>query len=479
MVWMVFFILALLAGGLWACRWIYRRYAVADEMEIPVREYSNAEYPEDPANRSTHFGRYSNRRLRLIKRDETHFDFILEPTNSETAKIVFKNIDVSLMTPSEPEWTRGDPNLEKIALIDRQWNRQQVSFPPNSDHLEMTGGDGFEREHLYSADLSKNCLNAGLWEVLLFTHENGQKALYYQNWFTFPLGHYKRIFERNTRTLYRKHWYKLEHWSDPSGTPIDLEKLRTTEVERKIPVHFNPNESIVGAGEQLRKQRTVMGANIRRWSDFVRGREDVGFAKFIPPGRYSVNHIWKNEYGRLAILESAILRDIRSPAQPSKVLQELELIFEDIRGEKSSFIASGFDLSALPQLRVSDYPQGMYMPMGIGVPPFFQSYDALERNRSEQSPYFSVLLDSEHRWINHHKVAIDGVILHRDETGPELLHAYLLSYERHTLIVHCILSTSQRIHNPGSERNYPGPNEDEEFNDGGLAPKTKNLESLV
>jgi hypothetical protein len=121
----------------------------------------------------------------------------------------------------------------------------------------------------------------------------------------------------------------------------------------------------------------------------------------------------------------------------------------------------------------------MYMPMGIGVPPFFQSYDVLERNRPELSPYFSVLLDSKNRWINHHKVAIDGVILHRDETGPELFHAYLLSYERHTLIVHCILSTSQRIHNPGSERNYPGLNEHEEFKDGGIALKAKNLESLV
>jgi hypothetical protein len=223
-----------------------------------------------------------------------------------------------------------------------------------------------------------------------------------------------------------------------------LEKLRAIQAERKIPAHFDPTETVVVAGEQLRKQRTVIAKNILRWSDFV-NKKEIGFAKFIPPGRYSVGHIWENEYWRLAKFERAVLRDIISPAQPSKLIQELELIFEDIRGNKGRFIASGFDLHALPQLAVADYPQGLYMPMGIGVPPFFQRYDELQKNPPEQSPYFSVMLDSKDRWINHHKVAIDGVIMHRDETNPDLLHVYLLSYERHTLIGHYVISTNQKV----------------------------------
>lgn len=441
-----FFVIALFLGLLLGLRWLYRRYAVADEMEIPVREFSNAEYPEDPADRSLHYAGYANRRLRLVKRDETHFDFILEPTSPDAAKVVFKNVDVGLMTPSEPEWTKGDPNLERIALTDRQWNRQQVAFNRDSDHVELTGGDGFEKEHIYSAELAKNCLNAGLWEALLFTRERGQNTLFYQNWFTFPLGHYRRIFERNRRIPYRKHWYKLEHWSDPSGTPVALEKLRTVERERKIFAFYDPGESVLAAGEQTRKKRTVIAKTILRWSDFVSGKE-VRFAKFIPPGRYSVRHLWKNEYWRLAKFDGAILRDIRSPGQPSKTLQELELIFEDIRGNKSRFIASGFDLHALPQLAATEYPQGFYMPMGIGVPPFFQSYDELKKNPPDQSPYFSLLLDSKNRWINHHKVAIDGVVMHGDETNPVLLHVDLLSYERHTLIGHYVISTDQKVQN--------------------------------
>lgn len=43
-------------------------------------------------------------------------------------------------------------------------------------------------------------------------------------------------------------------------------------------------------------------------------------------------------------------------------------------------------------------------------------------------------------WLNHHDIAVDGPILHRDEHDPSLVHLYLLSYERHTLLGHWILS---------------------------------------
>ena len=42
--------------------------------------------------------------------------------------------------------------------------------------------------------------------------------------------------------------------------------------------------------------------------------------------------------------------------------------------------------------------------------------------------------------IDHHSFAIDGPVLHRDSADPSLLHVYLLSYERHTLIGHLVVS---------------------------------------
>ena len=437
----ILLLLLLLVGGGMLWRWWHLRYAVAEVMNIPVREYSNFEYPEDPADRSIHFGEYSGRSLTLIQKGETHFDFVLEPGDRRTAKIVFRDIDVGLMTPSRPEWTKEDAHLERIALTDRQWNRQQVRFDPHSPHVEVSGGDGFERDHLYSAELAKNCLNAGLWEVLLFTQENGHKALYYQNWFTFPLGHYKRVFEQNTGISYWNHWYKLEHWSDPRGTPVPLDGLRKVTNEREVRAVFDASEPILAAGEQVRKRRTTDGENLRTWGDFFDGRK-VRFATFAPPGRYDVRKPWKNEYWRLSQFDKAILREIVSPAT-SKPLAELELVFKNKgTGEVARFIVSGFDLAELPQLPVEKYPDGLYMPMGIGVPPFFQSYDQLEKHPPDRSAYFCVLLDSASNWINHHEVAVDGPVMHRDATKPDVLHVYLLSYERHSLITHVVITTT-------------------------------------
>ena len=85
---------------------------------------------------------------------------------------------------------------------------------------------------------------------------------------------------------------------------------------------------------------------------------------------------------------------------------------------------------------------GLYMPMGIGIPPFYQTYEELKQNPPDKSPYFSVLLDSQDKWIDHHTVAVDGPVMHLDINNPKLLHLYLLSYERHTLISHFLIDVS-------------------------------------
>jgi uncharacterized membrane protein YdjX (TVP38/TMEM64 family) len=417
------------------------RYQTAERMTVTIREYSNAEYPEDPAGRSVHHGQYDGRRLTLQKKDATHFDFIIESDDPAIPKVVFKDVDVSLFTVNPPAWAKDDPGLLRIALTDREWNRQQVRFGgPDSPHVEVSGGDGWEKANLYSAELARNCLNAGLWEVLLFTKEGNDKTLYYQGWFTFPLGHYKDLFEHNTGLPYAKHWYYLEHWFDPVGTPVPMAKLRKVVSEREVPATFDMSQRMIASGEQARKRRTTVAKNVVTWGDFFDGRT-IRFASFIPPGRYSLAHPWKNEYRRMDRFDKAILREIKSPAM-DKPLHEIELVFSSSKRDGTTrFLVSGVDLASLPQLPVAEYPKGMYMPMGIGVPPFFQSYDALEKSPPQESPYVSVLLDGNDRWIDHHSFAIDGPVLHRDEEDPELLHVYLLSYERHSLIAHIVLQT--------------------------------------
>jgi hypothetical protein len=273
----------------------------------------------------------------------------------------------------------------------------------------------------------------------LYVKEGDGKRLYYHGWFTFPLGHYKNLFERNTGLSYWKHWYYLEHWFDPAGTEMALETLRRVSAEREVAAKFDLGEKILNDGCQIKKRRTVLAENLVTWGDFYRGRR-VRFATFIPPGRYSVKHPWGNEYHRMDRFEKAILRDVISPAT-SQPLQELELVFASSQTPgKCRFLVSGVDLKSLPQLPPRGYGKGLYMPMGIGVPPFHETYQELEARPPQNSPYFSLLLDERDRWIDHHKFGIDGPVMHRDESDPNLLHVYLLSYERHSLIAHLVVT---------------------------------------
>ncbi|WP_339376172.1 hypothetical protein [Calothrix sp. NIES-2098] len=409
-------------------------------MAIELQELSNADYPANPAQLSKNFQRYSSRKLTIIKRDTTHFDFVLEPTNTKTAKIVIKNVDLKLFVPKVPEWVKKDKDLELIAFIEREWNRQQVTFPANSENIEISGGDGFENQNLYEIALSNNCLNAGYWEIALFTKEDNNKSLYYQTWFTFPLGHYKNIFENINKISYWQYWWRLEHWQEPSDSIMRNNLLRNVIDQKEATVNFPLDERIISSGEQSRKIRTTLTKNLTTWRDFYSNQQEIRFAAFQPPGFYNPNQPWNTQFWRIGKFEKAILRNIK-PVNNNVTLQELELLFADMKtGEKNRLFISGINFKELPRLPIADYAKGLTMPLGISVPPFVQSYEELNQKHPDESPYFSFLLDSQNRWINHHQLGVDGSIMHLDKDNPNLLHLYLLSYERNTLIAHFLVN---------------------------------------
>lgn len=453
---------------------------------VPIEECTIEDYPEDPSTHASQFGCYQGRSLTLVAGcDGRHFHFVFDSPDPRIAKIVFKNIDVSLLTPALPEHVRGDKGLERIALVDRQWNRQQVQFELPSPHVEVTGGDGFEVQHLAVASLAKNCLNAGLWEVLLVTKEEGKKALYYQGWFTFPLAHYQKIWEENTGLSYCQDcfWYRMEHWMDPSGTPIALDRLRTVCAESPVAASYNPCEAILYDGEQIRKTKTSNLSGMRTWCDVLHASQN-SFATFVPPGRYQVKKPWGNEFWRLACYEKATVRLVQSPAEPGKSLHEIELVFrpdfsrrpdtkkfgktkwaihhDRMQGQpqaQTRIILGGVDLDSLSVLPTSNYSKGFYMPMGISVPPFYQPYEELTQSPPQYSPYYSFILDENDRWLDHHSIAVDGPVMHRDSENPDLVHLYLLSYERHVLVAHFVLpiarATTQNPEAPSAPQFQP------------------------
>ena len=426
-------LLASVIGG----AYFFSRYTVSEVTDVVVTEFPTFAYADDPSGRSPYYSEYKGRRLKLVQLDDAHFDFVFEPLDDHLAKIVFKNVDVSLMTTNIPEYTKQDDGLRRIALTDREWNRQQVQFYIGTDDVEVTGGDGFEKENLKVASLARNCLNAGLWELLLFTKTDKGKEMYYQGWFTFPMGQYKRLWEQNTGLSYWNdlNFYRMEHWLNPEGNVLPIEKLRTVISESSIDAGFDPDEKIRFAGEQIRKRRTTQAPQVRTWGDVIEKRDSIDFAEFRTPGFYDVGRPWHNRYELIAKFKNATHRRVKSSLNGEK-LDELELRFETVDGKETRLYLGGLDLSKAPVLSRDEYPKGHYLPMGIGTPSFYQDYAVLQQMPPQKSPYYSFFLDENDGWIDHHSMAIDGPIFHRDADNPDLVHLYLMSYERHFLVAH-------------------------------------------
>lgn len=419
--------------------WIVDRYDDQPRHSVVLKAFATEEYPENPENKSRVFGGYPHRHLIVESIGETRFRFLLEPATPQATAIELTDIDLAHFVAAVPPWVKADPDLTKVGLIDREWNRQQVRFPRTSPHVQVReGGDGFEQRALSRIDLARNCLNAGLWELLLFTVENGEERVYEHLWFTFPLGLYKQAFEQVNGLSYWSYWWSLEHWVDPSGTPIRLGKLRTVEHEWTVETAARWDEPVAAKGEQALKRKNILTPVAATYRDWY--TQPVRFASFIPPGRYSREHPRETELHYLAELTGATLRRVTSPAV-SKPLIEFELAFRSNQtGEATRFIVGGLDLATLPAASPKDYDRGWQVPLGIGNPSFFESYDQVLASPPTQRTVYSFHLDAQNRWLDHHAIGVDGPLLHRDAGDSTLLHLYLLSYERHALLNHFILS---------------------------------------
>lgn len=426
-------------GGLigYSVAFLLTKYQSPSKMTVPILELSALENGDDPSHLAPDYQKYNQRELRLEKTKEGLFNFTFTSPLPYVASIGLHNLDLTLLVPTRPKSIRGDRTLEIITFVEREWNRQQVSFSRQDPHLTINGGDGTETSRISSVELARNCLNAGRFELLIYTGFGSERELFYHGWFQFPLGHYKELFEKSNQLSYWRFWHRLEHWISPEGKILDQNQLRTVVATHAIPFDNQKEGVVIAKGEQLRKRRCFCGKDTRLWEDFCSHHESVEFATFILPGIYKASKRWKNEFQRIEKLNKVHLRQVRS-SLTSELLSEIELVYG---GEEAThLIVGGFSLETLPRLTLDEYTSGFSMPLGISIPPVLQSYQQLEQSPPAESPYYAFLLNDKQEWLNHHKIAIDGTILFRDANDPDLLHFLLLSYERHSLVAHYKIS---------------------------------------
>lgn len=403
------------------------------DFEIKVKEMTDAEYPDNPNLEFRHSKaeqRYFGK-IVLHNQGNNLFDFSLISHKPGECEIKLRNVPVLEMMPTAPKWIQKDKYLTYIGVINQEWNRQQVQFKVGQ--FEVSGTHGL---HITRVDLARNCLNAYLWEMLVYAEDSdGKEKLFWQCWFDFPASAYKDLFELRNNLDYEDFRKGLENWIDPESKLIDLALLRSVISEVKIGFENKSQEMYPLKGERERKRKNIIAPRqVNSIQDLL--SDSTQFATFSIPGYYNRKDPRKTELSKLGILKKVIKREIADALGEKSI--ELELIFETNTGSKSitKFIIGGLNTEEFPILEVNEANNGWQTSMGISNHSFHETFDYQKNHPTQRNSFYAFLLDSENRWIDSHKVGIDGPLFHFDKKNPSKLHFWILSFERHAFVGH-------------------------------------------
>ncbi len=401
-----------------------------------LKQLSDKDYPDNPdiGFRSGDYGELDLKFGQVVKSD-TGFDLIVV-SNSGADTIAFHSLVIEEFIPTIPKYVQGKEYLEHISLINQEWNRNQVKFSKGQFYTTY--------ERIVRADIARNCLNSYLWEMILYSEEDGKALPYDHVWFNFPGELYRELFEEKNGVPFSNYRKPLENWIDPESKFIDLNSFRSVEMELEVSFSDHSDKMYPVSGERLRKLKEIISP-----SEFQTMRElqsdSTSFATFSPPGIYDRTDPRLTELGRIFKLDSAFVNRIKS-RNNDQALIEIGMIFSDKADRtKTKLILGGLDPDLFPSLKEDEANMGWKTSMGIGNHSFYESYDEQRNKKTLSSPYYGLLLDESDKWLDSHKVGIDGPLIHLDAHDKQKLNIWLLSFERHALVGHYVIKLQDSL----------------------------------
>lgn len=396
-----------------------------------VVELTDEDYPDNPDISIRHNldGTFSHDKCEIIEK-ENSFDLIFYPNNKHSDTLVLGDIDLMEWMPTIPEYIRMDEYLSLVGIINQEWNRQQVKL--FEDKFRFSGSNQ-ESKITKRVDLARNCLNAYLWEVIAYAEEDSSLKPVYHGWFNFPEGLYARLFKLRNGVDFDRYKEFLVNWKDIESKTIDLSVLR--DLQSEVELEFeNLNASYYPlVGERGKKNKNVVSPKaVVKIQDYL--NDSTRFGTFTPPGFYNTSDPRVTYLSMLSNLESVKYADVISKTSQKDTCIELRLKFNDGKGIKTDLLIGGIDKAKIPVLDPEMVHKGYQMPMGIANHSFYETYKTNQARKALDIPYYGFLLDEEGKWIDSHKIGIDGPMLHFDEEG--YLHFWILSFERHAFVGH-------------------------------------------
>lgn len=405
-----------------------------------LKELSDEDYPDNP-DISIRHKKYVETEMNSISfnQNEDAFDLIITPSNNEDDTVIMQGVKLMEFIPSIPHCTESDEYMKLISVVNQEWNRNQVKW--TGDALQ----DVLPKKHIVNGevitriDLARNCLSSYLWELFFYCEVDGKNKVFYHGWFHFPEQLYKDLFEERNHDNFDKFAQHLVNWKDPKNQKLNLDLIRNVSHSLKVDFINHDEEMYPLYGERKKKEIAIIyPENYSKMSDFH--TDSALFATFTAPGFYNRKEPRTTELGRFHSLKNVEYRTTTNST--STVCDELKMVFSREDGEVTKFVFGGMDFSTLPKLSTEECNSGNSYPMGIGNHPFYEDCKSHEELCSLDNPYFGVLLNTEGHWLDSHKIGIDGPLLHLDKENPNIIHVWLLSFERHAIVGHYEINLS-------------------------------------
>ena len=329
-------------------------------------------------------------------------------------------VDLRLLVPRAPKAVRGSAPLTRIALIQREFNRNEV-------HNDLPGGLDFS--------IANNCLREGLWEVKLAQKANGKTATVYHAWLEFPKKEYARLFAEVNSTPFGEAEPLFASYPKMEGLPVPLSDLRRVESETKVELaDLHERDPLQALPEQQGKRKLVLTPAVASYGDFsAAANQPISTARFSDPGYYNPNDPMKCELSWLAHPSAMTARSVR-PAGGGDRFREIEIDFQN--GYRLLFADSRIAGLAARTDVPSAESDVLKIVSGIGTPVIHAAAQDREKELSEERPRYLFLLDAKGNLVDNHLAGVDGIYLWKQAGKPDLLHVWVVGYERIAFVAH-------------------------------------------
>lgn len=332
-------------------------------------------------------------------------------------------LDLTLLAPRVPSLARGNETLTRLALIQREFNRNEV-------HNALADGTDFS--------IANNCLQRGLWEVKLAKVDGPRTSTVFHAWFRFPKEEYARLFAAANPGLEEPKWDSLfANYPGLGGFVLPLAELRSVRSERPpAALDAHGTDALDRLPEQKGKLKWIRTAGLESYGDVAKpANQPVTLAKFNVPGLYDPKESMTFDLAWLSHPKGLVWREVRSPRAP-QAFPEMELTFEN----GTRILAADARLAGLSARTTVPSGEGDVLKLvcGIGTPVIHATAQERAAEMADDRPRYLMLLDAKNNHLDNHLTGVDGMYVWREAGAgkADTLHIWLVSYERIALVAH-------------------------------------------